>query len=389
MANIVVPAGTPFVRGIAVGELGVYAKAGVVPIPPTEVFATGFDGVTINAPVNFIPSDGTGSYHVANGGPIPNDRQYVCDFYLTGTDIDTGYPPPTMPPLSVTVRYGVWVIDHTYGFVTNDVPGVAGTATITYEDVVIQGQSARALTMWLTAPNLTIKPSGYGMQLWYALQRSATVDLPELSIQYDVLIPPLSTTLSSTHRRLTLFDVKTTGDYRYSVVFIRANSTEAVKFGVPEGTMGWEISGDSNANGPVTIETFYTVTLFKQCAPLSVDVTIPENQWISVRYYWKRAVNYADTTTGKFVFQMKRATDIDWVTVWEQNPDNNAAYNVLYPLSAAALNTPDLDNRNIHMGANTNKIDRLFVAGIYGDTLAVPITLKIANVKIWTGNATT
>ena len=33
MANIVVPAGTPFVRGIAVGELGVYAKGGAAPPP--------------------------------------------------------------------------------------------------------------------------------------------------------------------------------------------------------------------------------------------------------------------------------------------------------------------------------------------------------------------
>ena len=33
MADIVVPAGTPFVRGIAVGELGVYAKGGTAPPP--------------------------------------------------------------------------------------------------------------------------------------------------------------------------------------------------------------------------------------------------------------------------------------------------------------------------------------------------------------------
>ena len=34
MADIVVPAGTKFVRGIAVGVLGVYAKSGTAPLPP-------------------------------------------------------------------------------------------------------------------------------------------------------------------------------------------------------------------------------------------------------------------------------------------------------------------------------------------------------------------
>ena len=33
MADIVVPVGTPFVRGIAVGVLGVYAKSGTAPPP--------------------------------------------------------------------------------------------------------------------------------------------------------------------------------------------------------------------------------------------------------------------------------------------------------------------------------------------------------------------
>ena len=42
MADIVVPAGTPFVRGIAVGALGVYVKGGAVPpYIPTRLLENG------------------------------------------------------------------------------------------------------------------------------------------------------------------------------------------------------------------------------------------------------------------------------------------------------------------------------------------------------------
>ena len=73
----------------------------------TEHFATGYRGVTIGNEYGFIPTAGTGQEHVANGGLVPNDRQYACHWAFTGTDTDTGFAPPTGAPLSVSLFYGL------------------------------------------------------------------------------------------------------------------------------------------------------------------------------------------------------------------------------------------------------------------------------------------
>ena len=350
----------------------------------TEHFATGYRGVTIGNEYGFIPTAGTGQEHVANGGLVPNDRQYACHWAFTGTDTDTGFAPPTGAPLSVSLFYGCYFIDATYGFATNDHAGVSPLATVTTEDAVIRGVSCKALVLWVAAPNNTLRTAGYGRQLWRELHRATTDDLSRMTIQQDIWLPDLTTLLSTSRRRLTVFDVKTEGDLRYAVTFIKADSTDAAKYGVPVGTIGWEMIGDNNANGGLTYEEFFRVKLYNQCAPLDHSVSVPLLEWFGFRVYWKRAASYADTTTGQFVVQIKRSTDTKWVTVWDQNATTNATYVALYPLTSLNYPNPAANNRNIHMGVNGKRIQRIF-RGIYGNYEEYPVTVKIANEKFWSG----
>ena len=280
--------------------------------------------------------------------------------------------------------YGCYFIDATYGFTTNDHAGVSPLATVTTEDAVVRGVSCKALVLWVAAPNNTLRTAGYGRQLWRELQRATTDDLSRMTIQQDVYLPDLSTPLSTSRRRLTIFDVKSLGDFRYLVTIIKADSTAAAKYGVPVGTIEWEIIGDNNANGGLTFEEFFRVTLYNQCAPLDHDVSIPLQEWFGFRVYWKRAASYADTTTGQFVVQIKRSTDTKWVTVWDQNATTNATYVALYHLTSLNYSNPAANNRNIHMGANGSKIQRIF-RGIYGNYETYPVDVLIANEEFWSG----
>ena len=350
----------------------------------TEHFATGYRGVAIGNEYSFgPPTAGTGQEHVANGGLVPNDRKYACHWAFSGTDTDTGFDPPVGAPLSSSMFYGCYFIDATYGFSTNDHAGVSPLATVTTEDAVIRGVSCKALVLWTAAPNITLKPNGYGRQLWRELQRATTADLSRLTIQQDMRLPDLTTLLSTSHKKLTVFDVKTEGDMRYLVTFIKADSTDAAKYVVPVGTIGWEIICDNNANGGLSFEEFFRITLYPGCAALNFDIPVPLHEWFGFRVYWKRSASYADETTGQFVLQIKRSTDTKWITVWDQNATTNATYNNLYPASATG-NTPDIDNRNIHMGVNGKKIHRIF-RGIYGNYEEYPVTVKIANEEFWSG----
>lgn len=350
----------------------------------TKHFATGYRGVTIGNESGFAPPDGTGQEHVSTGlgGIVPDGNQYVCRWAWTGTDTDTGFAPPTGSPMSVSVYYGCYFIDATYGFATNDHAGVSPLATVTTEDAVIRGVTCKALRLWVAAPNNTIRPAGYGRQLWREMQRAITADLSRLTLQQDYYLPNLDTLLSTTRRRLTIFDVKTSGDMRYVVTLIKADSADATKFGVAVGTIGLEIICDNNANGGLTFAEFYRVTLYGQCAPLTEELIIPQQEWVGFRFAWKRAASYADETTGQFIIQMKKKTDSRYKTVWAQNATNNAIYNALYPLSTH--NTPATDNRNVHMGVNGNYIQRIF-RGIYGNYEEYPVELKIANEEYWDG----
>ena len=350
----------------------------------TEHFATGYRGVTIGNESNFLPAAGTGSQHIANGGTIANNRQYICDWAWAGTDTDTGFGPPTGSPLESTSKYGCYLIDGTVGFPTNDHAGVSALATVGFEDAVIRGVSCKALRLHVAAPDNTIRSDGYGRQLWRVLQRAITSDLSRMTIQQDIYLPDLTTLLSASRRRLTIFDVKSSDDFRYLVTIIKADSTDAAKYGVPVGTIGWEIIGDNNANGGLTFEEFFRVTLYNQCAPLDHDVSIPLQEWFGFRVYWKRAASYADTTTGQFVVQIKRSTDTKWVTVWDQNATTNATYVALYPLTSLNYPNPAANNRNIHMGANGSKIQRIF-RGIYGNYETYPVDVLIANEEFWSG----
>lgn len=350
----------------------------------TKHFATGYRGVTIGDEYSFGPPDGTGQEHVSMGlgGIVPDDRQYACHWAWTGTDTDTGFGPPTGAPLSSSLFYGNYFIDATYGFVTNDHAGVSPLATVTTEDAVIRGVNCKALRLWVAAPNNTLRPNGYGRQLWRELQRATTADLSRLTVQQDFYFPDLNTLLSTSRKKLTFFDVKSEGDMRYVVTLIKADSTDAAKYGVALGTVGLEIICDNNANGGLTFEEFYRVTLYGNCAPLTEELIIPQQEWVGFRFSWKRAASYADETTGQFIVQMKKKTDSHYKTIWAQNATTNATYNALYPLSTH--NTPATDNRNVHMGVNGKKIHRIF-RGIYGNYEEYPVELKIANEEYWDG----
>lgn len=342
------------------------------------LFATEFSGITLAAPSGFGGggSPGTG-IHVAGGGTVPNYYNYYCDNSLLGTDTETGFAVPAAAPLYSSVKYGVYVIDWYDGFPSNDRAGVNVGHPIAVEDCVIDGIATKCLSITQKASAAPLHVDGYRKQAWYTLHRDVAVaaDLPKLFIQYDLWLPDFiaAGVFTVTNRRITIFDVKTSGDFRYTVNIIYANSSDAAQFGTTVGTLGFEIIGDNNANGGLPFDEFFRVKIF--------DVPVPQGEFFKIDYCWKRAASSADLLSGRFRLRYKKYGDSEYTTVWDQYPETNAAYAAEFGITSLS----GVLNRNIQMGVNLNKIQRMFIAGIYGKYEKVDVTIKVANVEIWDG----
>lgn len=321
------------------------------------------------------------------GGTIPDGKNYTGNIKFVGTDSETNFPLPAGSPLfasdTATTQFGTYFIDFMDGFPTNDAAGLAASAATTYEQVTINGETTTAFVIDQTNPTAPIDYiNGYRKQTWATCYRNISAvgfaDLPRLMIKYHMWINDLTGKFTTTNRKLAFFDCKTGsasqgGDFRYFVGLVYADSANAAEYSVPVGTVGWEINADNNANSAspaLTAETFFNVKVF--------NVAVPQDQFFEANFYWKRGVDNADLTTGRFLFRIKLAGDRDYITVWDQNSVTNAAYVAAHPSLSPA-------NRNIHMGERGNKFQRLFYFGAYGKYEQTNMKFKCAKLSFHGG----
>jgi len=363
-----------------------------------EWFATDFDGVTLAAPSNFQPSPGTpASQHVANGGTVPNYLSYVCDNLITGTDASTGYGPPSGDPLKVTVLYGVYVIDYYRGFATNDRAGVDIVAPISFEDVVINGESTKALVLTQTeVPQATfdnaVHSGGFRQQLWYTFYRNTTTgnDLPVASFNGFFWVNDLSdkyyipaSGYAGAKNRTTFIDWKSGtasngGDYRVSIALIAATDLEVSEYGATKGQRGFEIVLDNQGNAtPDLTPAHDEYVRFK-----NFSVPIPEGEFFEFDFYLKRGASVSDTTTGRFLFRIRPQGSLWWTVVCDLTSESIAQFNIDHPSEALF---PSAQNcRMITMGSRGDKMQRLF-CGQYSNRYNKEFTVKFAKIKFNSG----
>ena len=364
----------------------------------SKYFATNYAGVSMSAPNNFHGLDNpASSIYVANGGTVPNDRDFVCDIPFTGTDTETGFSTPTGSPMYATVLYGAYVIDYYNGFPTSNMAGVAAVAPITFKDVVVEGQATKALSIKLLAVdsatyNAASHSGGYRQQVWATLYRNVAVasDFTSLGFSCYVWINDLTGKLSVNNRRVTFIDMKnghTTlgGALRRSLTIIMANSTDAAEFGVPVGTVGWETIIDNFANytDGLTQEEFIRHKNF--------TVPVPQGEFFEIDFSFKKSASYSDLETGRFIVRIRTQYSSAWQTVADLYSTTVAAYETAHPLQCQfpTAGKPHAQ-RNIHHSvraagtADDDMLQRIFF-GQYSKRENTDFEIMFAKPRFYSG----
>jgi len=361
------------------------------------IFKTNFAGVTISSPNNFHGLDNPASLiFIANGGTVPNDRNFVCDLPITGTDTETGYGPPTGSPMYATTLYGVYLIDYYNGFPTSDMSGVQSSCQISLKDVVIEGVNTKALSFKLLAVNNSVytAPSslvGYRQQVWFNLNRNLMLssDFAQIGFNCFFWVNDLTGKYDTDNRRTTIFDTKNAyitsndGRLRHIVTIISADSVDAAEFGVPVGTPGWEVIIDSNAGGAGILEEYIRYKNY--------TVPVPTGEFFEFDVFFKKSASYSDLETGRYTVKIRTAYALTWQIVADLYSTTVAAYEVshpnkcLFPLAGAPH-----PQRNIHHSdrtpgaADDDLLNRIFV-GQYSKRLNTDFEVMIAKPAFYSG----
>lgn len=364
----------------------------------SKYFATNYAGVSMSAPNNFHGLDNpASSIYVANGGTVPNDRNFVCDIPFTGTDTETGFATPTGSPMYATVLYGAYVIDYYNGFPTSNMAGVAAVAPITFKDVVVEGQATKALSLKLLAVdsatyNAASHSGGYRQQIWATLYRNvaSASDFQQMSFSCFVWINDLTSKLSVNNRRVTFIDMKNGhatlgGALRRSLTIIMADSADAAEFGVPVGTVGWETIIDNFANytDGLTQEEFIRHKNF--------TVPVPQGEFFEIDFSFKKSASYSDLETGRFIVRIRTQYSSAWQTVADLYSTTVAAYETAHPLQCQfpTAGKPHAQ-RNIHHSvraagtADDDMLQRIFF-GQYSKRENTDFEIMFAKPRFYSG----
>lgn len=368
----------------------------------STIFATNYAGISMSAPTNFAGLDNPGSaFYVANGGTVPNDRNFVCDIPFTGTDSETGYLPPTGSPMYATGLYGAYVIDYYAGFPTSDMAGVSAICPIIFKDVTIEGQATKALSIKFLAVadatyNHATHTGGYRQQAWGNIRRSLTTgsDFESFGFNCFVWINSLTGKHDATHPRTTIVDMKNghltnSGALRHLLTIIRSdvtnpgdNITDAALYGVESGIYGWETVIDNKASDIVPEE----FVRFK-----NYTVPVPEAEWFELDFAFKKSASYSDLTTGRFIIRMRRENSLAWSTIADIYSTTVAAYESLYPLRSINLvGGARQAQRNIHHSirvpgsADDDRLQRIFF-GQYSNRLNTDFEIMFAKPRFYAG----
>jgi len=322
-------------------------------------------------------------------GACPAGAAVVCWQRFTGTDSRTQFGNPTASPLFVydggsIEGMGVYIIDRYRGF---GLPAadhqaafdaVIGTATVT--------EKVRGIDLPVLHCNHYNKPYNdyndlYFVQSHYSLYRRTGavgfVDLETVCFETIQKVPDQSTRLSQTYRFRVIHDYKTSGDFRYAVSFIMANSQDAINFpGVTAGDIGFLFTADNNANGGLTQAEFVRMKNY--------DVVIPTGYY-KASLYWHRSTDYNDLTTGRFVYKI---TDLETgleQVIFDINASSIAAYNIAHPLACTNNGGgPATNCVNRHKGINNSPWQRLFVMSNYsGGVSGQDTDFYLAKLDIW------
>jgi len=366
----------------------------------STIFSSNYAGISMSAPTNFAGLDNPASLiYVANGGTVPNDRNFVCDIPFTGTDTETGYGPPTGSPMYATGLYGAYVIDYYNGFATSNMAGVSAICPITFKDVTIEGQATKALSIKFLAVadatyNHATHTAGYRQQAWGNIRRSLSsgTDFESFGFNCFVWVNNLSDKFSTAKRRATIVDMKNGhstlgGALRHVLTIISANSADSSEFGpgVPVGTLGWEVIIDNNANytDGLTPEEFIRYTTY--------TVPVPQEQWFELDFAFKKSASYSDLTTGRFTIKIRLQNTTEWLTIADLYSTTVAQYEIAHPLQCLfpTAGAPHAQ-RNIHHsvrtpdGASDDRLQRIFF-GQYSNRLNTDFEIMFAKPRFYGG----
>lgn len=371
----------------------------------STIFESNYAGISMSAPNGFHGLDNPASLiYVANGGTVPNDRNFVCDIPFTGTDTETSYGPPTGSPMYATDLYGAYVIDYYNGFVTSDKAGVDSICPITFKDAIVEGHATKALSIKFLAVSDALYShsrhiQGYRQQAWGNIRRSmfSGSDFESFGFNCFAWINKLTGKHDATHPRTTIVTMKhghatLGGALRRDLTIILSdttnpgdNKTDAELYGVDSGIYGWETIIDNNANftDGITQEEF--VRFKNYTAP------VPQEEWFELDFSFKKSSSYSDLTGGRFIIRMRRQNTSAWLTIADIYSTTIAAYEALYPLRGInPVGNTRQAQRNIHHSiraagsADDDRLHRIFF-GQYSKRLNTDFEIMFAKPRFYSG----
>lgn len=317
--------------------------------------------------------------------PIPPSTS--CWQKFSGTDPITGFAPPTGAPFfaqdtgSTVAGYGMYVIDHTHPFPTQDQAGFDSVIGIGTENMSYRGVSMTALT----TNHYNHVNGGFvnGVQSHFHIYRNVLApgfaDLSEICFDVVIALPDHAPLLDSTYKFRTLHDYKTKDDdYRPVIFIVRADAALAAEYKCDVGTIGWCLTIDNVNNGLPTMVEYVRMYNF--------DVPVPVDEYFNSRVYWQRSTSYADLETHEFK-HIVTSSDRGEEVVFDVNAASIAQYNIDHPL-ACTNNYGWVKTNCINrgMGINSKPYNRLYlVSNYFGGKAGSDVKFKLARFTAWDG----
>jgi len=314
-------------------------------------------------------------------GPCPAGAAVVCWQRFTGADPITEFDYPSFSPLFAIAGgsqegFGAYITDQYFGLGNpGSQAGLDASTGITTTTNTVRGVPMQTLKM--IQYNHVQNGFQGGVQSHFLMYRNIAapgfVDLTTCCIEQITKIPDHSTLLSQTYRYRSLFEFKTTNDFRIGFMIIMANSADAYEFDVPAGKLGYMFFVDNNLSTSPQVE-YIRMKNFKLDA-LPTDFT-------KYSIYWHRAADYNDLTTGRIVVKIDSPSVGEHI-IFDINAASVAQYNIDHPLQCTNQPVPE-DCVNRHMGVSGHPVQRIFQAANYhGGVGGVDVQFEIARLSYW------
>lgn len=275
------------------------------------------------------------------------------------------------------------------GYSPQDINGVNAIFPVTQSTRVLRGVNLNTVKIRCTN---TGAASGFLTQGWCAIYRNLSkasiADLSEMCIEFYMVLPNLPNLFDTTNRYCAIVDLKagsgSGGEDRALLGVMMSNGGQPHggswrdEDAVDPGTLMFYAQGDNRANlsPDITAEEYYRIK--------NPDVTVPIGEPFHIRLYRKRGLSYADRDTHRLRVELTKQDGSHYV-LFDIHKQSLAEWSARYPYQSPLGASPagGWPARNIGMGPNGYKLQRILTGMYFGGKANQDVEVEIGALRLW------